>query len=136
LGEPSLAFHSSYNTAAARKANEAALDSEIDRLTAGHDAYDLAYRLQEAGIAAGPVAQASDLFADPQYSYRQFWRRLQHPELGDHAVLMHSFKISEMDAGPRRAAPLLGEHTYEVCRDLLRMDDNEFARLTSAQVLH
>jgi benzylsuccinate CoA-transferase BbsF subunit len=136
LGAPALAADPRFETFAARKANESALDEEIDRLCAGFDAHDLAYRLQESGVAAGPVAKASDLFADPQLDYRRFFRRLDHAELGDHAVLTHSFRLSGADAGPHRAAPLLGEHTFEIARDLLGMDEAHIADLVAREVLH
>jgi crotonobetainyl-CoA:carnitine CoA-transferase CaiB-like acyl-CoA transferase len=129
LGVPALAEDPRLASHALRKANEAALDAEIDGLTTAHDAYDLAYRLQEAGIAAGPVARASDLFADPQYSHRNLFRRLVHPEIGDHAVITHSFRIAGLEPGPWRAAPCLGEHTHEIARDLLGMDDETIAAL-------
>ena len=38
-----------------------------------------------------------------------------------------SFRISGLEPGPFRAAPLLGEHTLEVCRDVLGMSDDEIA---------
>jgi crotonobetainyl-CoA:carnitine CoA-transferase CaiB-like acyl-CoA transferase len=135
LGAPELAADRRFATIEGRKRHEAELDGCIDALTARWDAPDLAARLQAAGVPAGPVARAEDLFSDPQIAHRGRFRRLEHSELGDHAVLLHSFRISGMDAGPWRPAPRLGEHTYEVARDILGLDDEEFARLTDLGVL-
>jgi benzylsuccinate CoA-transferase BbsF subunit len=136
LGEPGLAGDPRFATTEARRENEDELDALLDTLTQRFDTHDLAYRLQEAGIAAGPVARASDLFADPQYDYRKLFRRLDHAELGDHAVITHSFRISGAECGPRRAAPLLGEHTFEIATELLGMDSEEIAALVERGVLH
>jgi benzylsuccinate CoA-transferase BbsF subunit len=95
---------------------------------------ELATRLRAAGIAAGPVERASDLFADPQLAHRRFFRRLQHAELGDHAVLTPTFRISGIEQGPFTAAPLLGEHTFEICREVLGISPEEIAEYAALGV--
>ena len=70
---------------------------------------------------------SSDLFADPQLQRRRFFHRLQHAEIGEHAVMTQTFRIEGVEAGPFAAAPLLGEHTLEVCKDVLGMSEDEIA---------
>jgi crotonobetainyl-CoA:carnitine CoA-transferase CaiB-like acyl-CoA transferase len=41
-----------------------------------------------------------------------------------------------MDAGPHRAAPLLGEHTREIAGELLGLGDAEIDDLVERQVLY
>jgi benzylsuccinate CoA-transferase BbsF subunit len=127
LGHPTAASDPRFATHAARKAHEEALDALIGSWTAGENAFELADRLQAAGVAAGPVYRAQDIFADPQVVHRRFFRRLYHPELGDHAVLSQSFRIEGVEAGPLASAPLLGEHTYRICREVLGMTEAEIA---------
>jgi benzylsuccinate CoA-transferase BbsF subunit len=127
LGVPDLADDPRLATLAGRKQHEAELDALIGARTADEEPFALAERLQAAGVPAGVVYKASDLFADPQIRHRRFFRRLQHPEIGEHAVHGQSFRISGLEPGPLRAAPLLGEHTAEVCRDVLGMSDDEIA---------
>lgn len=135
LGEPERAADPRFATATERVANAPELDAWLDKRLSERDAHEWAYRLQEAGVPAGPVARASDLFSDPQYSHRQFFRRLQHPILGDHAVVTQTFRIHGLEPGPHRAAPLLGEHTFEIATQLLGIPEGEVARLVEAQVL-
>lgn len=134
LDSPALAEDARFATFEARRENEAALDAILAARTADEEPFALEARLQEVGVAAGVVARAEDLFADPQLRHRGFFRRLDHAELGDHAVLRQSFRIGGLDPGPSRAAPLLGEHTYDVCRELLDMPDDEIAELTARGV--
>ena len=116
-----------FATRAARKAYEVELDERVSAWTKDADAFALARRLQAAGVAAGVVYRAQDLFADPQLQRRRFFHRLQHAEIGEHAVMTQTFRIEGVEAGPFAAAPLLGEHTLEVCKDVLGMSEDEIA---------
>lgn len=135
LGHPEAAHDPRFATLAARKAHEGELDALLSAWTAPHDPLDLMERLQAAGVAAGVVAKAEDLLRDPQLQHRGTFRRLEHPEIGRHAVLGHSFRIEGLEAGPTRAAPLLGEHTYQLCRELLGLSDDEIADYAARGVL-
>ena len=127
LRHPEVVQDTRYIDLAARKAHEAELDEMISGWTVAHDAFALADRLQATGVAAGAVARAEDLFTDPQLRHRGFFRRLPHAELGEHAVLTQSFRIDDWRPGPWRAAPLMGEHTHEICTEILGMTEDEIA---------
>ena len=47
----------------------------------------------------------------------------------------HQYSIKEYDHGPRSAAPLLGEHTFEVLSDLLQIDPDEIAEIAISGAL-
>jgi len=134
LGHRAAATDPRFATFAARTANVAALDAMIAGWTADQEPFALAERLQAAGVAAGVVARAEDLANDPQLRHREFFRRLPHPELGDHAVITQSFRIDTLQPGPARAAPLLGEHTFDLCTEILGMSADEIAELVAAGV--
>jgi crotonobetainyl-CoA:carnitine CoA-transferase CaiB-like acyl-CoA transferase len=136
LGIADAATDPRFATLRSRKGNEGALDELLDERTLRFAPFDLARRLQAAGVPAGVVAKASDLFEDPQLAHRRFFRRLPHPVLGDHAVLTHSFRIAGMAPGPQFGAPLLGEHTYAIARDLLGMSEDEIGDLVGQGVLY
>ena len=65
---------------------------------------------------------------DPQLAHRAFFRRLEHPEMGEVPYEGHQFRIAGYDNGPRFPAPCLGEHTYEVLTEVLGLDDDEVCR--------
>ena len=48
-----------------------------------------------------------------------------HPEVGLVPYAGHQYRVRGYDHGPRTAAPMLGEHTDHVLRDLLGMSDDE-----------
>ena len=127
LGHADAADDPRFATATARHEHEHELDALIASWTAEHDPFALEARLQAAGIAAGVVLRAEDLFADRQLLHRDFFRRLPHAEIGEHAVLTQSFRIAGQRPGPWRAAPLLGEHTEPILTELLGLSDDEIA---------
>lgn len=113
-----------------------ALDAAIARATAGRQAEALMAELQARGVPAGRVQDAADVVdGDPQLRHRGHWRRLDHPEMGSMAYNALPFRFASGDVGPRTAAPLLGEHTQEVCRDLLGLDGGEVEQLAEEGVL-
>ena len=135
IGRPELAADERFATFAARKANEPAVDALLAEYCATRDPDLLALELQAAGVPAAKVARASDLFADPQLQHRGYFVRLPHAVLGDHAVITPSFRIDGLDAAPRHAAPLLGEHTYEILTGLLGIDDATVAAMVESGLL-
>ena len=135
LGRPALASEPRYATLDARKANETELDALVSAWTSDKDAYDVMQRCQASGVAAGVVQNCQDLFSDPQIEHRGHFVYLDHPEMGVHATDGNCFTLSESPAEYQRPAPLLGQHTHQICREVLGMSDDEIAALESQGVL-
>src|SRR5579883_1186322 len=74
--------------------------------------------LEEAGIPAGPVLTHDQTFRDPQILARDMVTEVTHPAAGRMQTLGVTVKLSETPGAIRRPAPLLGEHTAEVLREL------------------
>lgn len=134
MGRADLAENPKLATLGGRQQFREDIDAAIDLWMSDQDASAAVAALQQEGVPAGIVAKASDLLSDPQLASRAFFRRLAHSEIGDHAVLTQSFRISDMAPGPLRAAPLLGEHTDALCRELLGMSDQEIADFAAAGI--
>jgi crotonobetainyl-CoA:carnitine CoA-transferase CaiB-like acyl-CoA transferase len=84
----------------------------------------------------GPCNNAADALSHPQLAARGFWKEIEHPELGTKlkypggAVVM-----TEGYCGPRRRAPLIGEHNDEIYRELLGMSAGEVAALKEDRII-
>jgi crotonobetainyl-CoA:carnitine CoA-transferase CaiB-like acyl-CoA transferase len=93
--------------------------------------------LQERGIPAGAMLRSPDLLADPQLEHRATFTTLRHPMLdielpAESAAAPYGW----MPAGAQRPAPLPGEHTREICREVLGMDDTSIDDLAGRGVVY
>ncbi|CAL9660125.1 Formyl-CoA:oxalate CoA-transferase [Streptomyces sp. enrichment culture] len=120
---------------AARRAHEDEIDAALAAWTSRHDAHGLARTLQAEGIAAAVVATGQDLVeADEQLAARGFYPVLDHPLTGP---VRHEGIVARLSATPGgldRPAPLLGQHTDEVLRELLGLSDEQLAALAAEGV--
>ncbi len=126
MNRPELAGDPRFETAAARKRNEAELDAIVGAWARERDRDWLARELLGAGVAAAPSRDARDLYADSHLRARGSFATVEHPEWGDLELVGPPFRIAGRDLGPRRA-PLLGEHTDAVLADVLGLSADEIA---------
>ena len=117
-------------------------DADDQVLYFGQSAFWSAYRERDgdpvaatAGVPAGAVQRSSDLAVDPQLRHRRFHRELLHPEMGRGPYAGHQFRIRGYDSGPRFAAPVLGQHSFEVMSELLGIPDEEVGELMASGII-
>ncbi|MPY93975.1 MAG: hypothetical protein GEV08_13205 [Acidimicrobiia bacterium] len=135
LGDPEWARDEALATAAGRLARHDEVDAHLARWTARRAAEEVERTLVAAGIPAGRVQRSRDLAVDPQYVHRGFYHRLEHGECGALPYAGHQYRIRGYAHGPRAAAPMLGEHTYQVMSELLGMTDEEIAAVAEEDAL-
>jgi benzylsuccinate CoA-transferase BbsF subunit len=134
IDKPQYIEDPGFSTLLARKKNESEINKLISEWTLQFSAEEVMARLQAAGVPAGVVKNAADIYADPQLKERNLFWQIDHPETGPVTHLGQSFMLSETPARPYRPSPLLGEHTEYVCSEILGMADKEFVELTQAGV--
>jgi crotonobetainyl-CoA:carnitine CoA-transferase CaiB-like acyl-CoA transferase len=74
--------------------------------------------LEEAGVPCGPINNYAEVFADPHVQARGLAQEMDHPVGGRIKVLGPAVKMSETPAQLTRRAPLYGEHTAEILREI------------------
>ncbi|MEC7874991.1 MAG: CoA transferase [Actinomycetota bacterium] len=131
LDFPEWAASSDLSTLEGRQAHHDIIDDRLTEWTSSRTAEEVERILLGAGIPAGKVQRSRDLVSDPQYLHRDFYKRLEHSEVGVIPYAGHQYKIRDYNHGPRSAAPMLGEHTYEVLSELLGMSPDEIAEAAS-----
>jgi benzylsuccinate CoA-transferase BbsF subunit len=109
-----------------RKQNEAMLNDLIEQWTLQYEAEEVMKLLQQAGVSAGVVKNARDLYYDTQLNERECFWRADHKELGKFTYLGQPSCLSKTPAEFSLPAPCLGEHTEYICRELLGMSREEF----------
>ena len=91
--------------------------------------------LQAANVPAGMVQRSSDLLVDTQYEHRKFYRRFDHQEMGNIPYAGHQYLISSYDNSPRGPAPCLGQHSFEVLSEVIKLSDEEIAEAYASGVI-
>ncbi|GAA1005049.1 formyl-CoA transferase [Acrocarpospora pleiomorpha] len=119
----------------ARLAAADAVDRAVSQAVATIDTLAVVSDLRAAGVPAAAVADAAAVLADEQLNARGHWQYLDHPEMGRTVYASPPFRLSATPGALRGPAPMLGEHTDEICRDLLGLTGEEIQRLTAEQVL-
>jgi crotonobetainyl-CoA:carnitine CoA-transferase CaiB-like acyl-CoA transferase len=134
--ELSLEIKPEWETLAGRLADHAALDAAISQATATHEVLALSHALQTGGVPCGPVQDARDVLErDPQLAARRHWVTLNHFEMGPSTYNSAPYRYSDAESAPTSPAPLLGEHTHDVCRELLSLSEQEIKLLEADGVL-
>ncbi|MBV7482208.1 CaiB/BaiF CoA-transferase family protein [Bordetella sp. BOR01] len=136
LGQPHWMADPALATASARLRHADEIDARLAQEAARHDAGALVALLQSHGVAAGMVSTAADVIADPQLEHRDHWLTLNHPEMGPSLYNAQPFRYARSPAGQARPAPLLGQHTRDICGELMGLDEAEIERLAQEGALN
>ncbi len=115
--------------------NQDALDKHLAAWTKAFGSYELAAKLQQAGIAAAPSLSTKQATHDVHLNDRNFFVKTQHPVLGDVLLTGLPFRLSDSPRGNYRRAPLLGENNVDVFGELLGLSAAEIEQLSAGKVL-
>ncbi len=136
MGREELISDPRFATIPARKANEEALDKEVEKWTSQRDAYEIFHLLQKNGVQAGVVQTMKDLFEnDPQLKHRKFWAPTDHPEVGRVHAEGPPFAFSKTPFEVKKAAPRIGEDNELVFKEFLGIPAEEYDRLVKEGVI-
>ena len=136
MGNPKWTKSARFGTLLARTENQDELDKLMAKWTRGFTPEELMKKLQAAGVAAGIVQTGQDLVDnDRQLRLRNHFEELEHAEMGTHLSERPPFRLSGTPSEPQMPFPSFGEHTEYVAKEILGMEDEEFAELIGAGVL-
>ena len=129
IGLGALAADPRYATNAARVANRQSLIDALQEvfLTRPYEEWEAI--LMDGGVPVGAINTMDRVVDHPQVVARGALVDCNHPVAGTVRVVGPPARLSETPADIRMPAPLLGQHTDEVLRDRLALDDHEIARL-------
>ncbi|CAN5421111.1 CaiB/BaiF CoA-transferase family protein [soil metagenome] len=129
-------FYPQFHDPGGRRSAAAALDNALTKATASWDADELADELTARGVPAAAVRTADELLhTDPQLAERRHWVTLDHPVMGPSVYDGIPYRLSRTPGRLRSAAPLLGEHTRDVCMNLLGLDPEIYTELAQQGVV-
>lgn len=84
--------------------------------------------LDAAGVPNAPIYRIEEVLDDPQVREMGLPQEVRHPKMGQSNLIGNAVRLSDTPARFHRAAPLLGEDTDEILREL-GYDEETLARL-------
>ena len=87
--------------------------------------------LQRRQIPCGPILSIKELAEDPALRASGAVVEVDHPTRGTHLTVGNPVKLSDSLCTVTRA-PLLGEHTREILREILDLSDDQIETLEGA----
>jgi len=135
VGHPELATDPRFHTNVERVKNRDEITEVFDAIFATNTVSYWLERLGAAGIPSGPINDLEQVFAYPQAVHRGMRVRAPHPLKADLDVIRSPLHFAATPITDYRAPPMLGEHTAEVLRDKLGLDDGAIEALRADNVV-
>jgi formyl-CoA transferase len=134
IGHPELKEDERFATAAGRARNQAALTEAIEGWTRTRDKREVMQAFAGKGVPCGAVLDTAEVLADPHLRERETIFDLDHPTRGRFSMIGCPVRLSDSPVAARRA-PLKGEHTEDVLRELAGYTADEMRTLRAKQVI-
>ncbi len=120
LGAPELAENPDYKDNVGRLKHRDELVAKLSALTSKMKRDDLLTQLEKQGVPAGPINDLEQVFNDPQVIHRGM--KLELPSAAAKGGTIPGVRtpivMDGWKAGSENPAPLLGEHTAEILREI------------------
>jgi crotonobetainyl-CoA:carnitine CoA-transferase CaiB-like acyl-CoA transferase len=134
-GCPELAGDPRFATNGKRVENRAEMTRLLAEVFARRTTREWVELLERAGVPNGPINDIAQVFEEPQVRARGIRIELEHPVAGALPVVASPMRFSATPVEHRRAPPVVGQHTEEVLRGLLRLADEDIQRLRADGVI-
>ncbi|WP_453996683.1 CaiB/BaiF CoA transferase family protein [Bacillus nitroreducens] len=123
LEKPEWVNDERYKTNSLRHEHVEELEREIEEITTTKDASYWISKCEQAGVPSGPINNFAEALNNEHYLARDMVVEMEHPLLGKMNVIGSPTKFSDSKVEIKTPAPLLGEHTEDVLKQLGYSDE-------------
>lgn len=123
IDRPDLAADARFTTNPLRTENVKVLSEELTKTFVTKTMDEWLHILKEGGIPVGPINDVERVIKDPGVIAREMIVTTHHPIAGDVEMAGVPIKLSETPGSVDAPAPTLGQHTREILKEKLNMDD-------------
>jgi len=85
--------------------------------------------LEDAGVPNGPINDIAQVFQEPQVKARGVKIELEHAAAGKLPLVASPMRFSATPLEYRLPPPLLGEHTDQILKEILKLNETEISKL-------
>jgi crotonobetainyl-CoA:carnitine CoA-transferase CaiB-like acyl-CoA transferase len=107
-----------YVSYASRKENEDALLAVVEPAVCAWNSKEIEAALMSAGVPCAYVNNFKEVFDDPHMIERGIVKDVEHPRLGRMRAVRNPILLDHNGPAIERCAPMLGEHSEEILRQL------------------
>jgi succinyl-CoA:(S)-malate CoA-transferase subunit B len=136
MERPELASHSIYGDQAVRMEHRHDVNEIVRDWCGSLKREEVLDRCFATGAPAGPLNTIADIFGDRQFHARRNLVAIEDDDVGETIIVPSVIpRLSETPGRIKHLGPRLGEHTEEVLRDLLDVDEEEIEALRKQRVI-
>ncbi|XP_073486631.1 succinyl-CoA:glutarate CoA-transferase isoform X1 [Aquarana catesbeiana] len=88
-----------------------------------------------SGIPYGPINSIKQVFSEPQVAHNGLILEMDHPAVGKISVPGPAVRFNSFNLSAPESPPLLGQHTVEVLKNVLRYEDDYLAELMQSKTI-
>ena len=131
MGDEDLATDPRFATEEARRQNKDELASMVRAWASEQSRQFLWEHLRDIAYFGAPVLSLAEVIEDEHVKARETFIEKEHPAAGPITLLAPWVRMSRTPTSIRESAPLLGQHTDEVLRDVIGFSEAEIEELRS-----
>ena len=135
VGHPEHATHPKFSANVLRVHHRDELTEVFNRIFEKESVEHWLDVLGKAGIPSGPINDLAQVFSYPQAVHRGLRARAPHPLKDDLDVVRSPLNFSKTPITDYRAPPMLGQHTEEVLREELGLDEATLEELKQQGII-
>ena len=135
IGREDLIGVEEYATQVERLKRWQEVDAMIEEWTKKRSVKEIVETLNNAHLPCSPVPTFDEVANDPQLLSREMVIEVEQLLSGNLKVPGSVFKLSETPGEAKYSAPFLGEHNYEIFRDLLGYGEAEINKLAQEGII-
>lgn len=128
VGRDDLAHDARMTSNSGRVSHEPEIDTVLASWCATLPIHEVIQQLEAAQVPVGPIYDIADLMADPHARARELFERV---EINGKPLEIPAMmpRLTDTPGRTHWPGPRLGEHTEEILRDLLAMDEAEIKQI-------
>jgi crotonobetainyl-CoA:carnitine CoA-transferase CaiB-like acyl-CoA transferase len=128
-GHPELATDPRFVTNGKRVENRTEMTRLIQEIFGKRTTAEWLELLESAGVPNGPINNIAQVFEEPQVKARGVRIELDHAAAGKLPLVASPMRFSGTPLEYRLPPPLLGEHTDQVLKQFLKLNETEIGKL-------
>jgi len=134
IGEPEWKTHADYKSPKARLPRLKAIFARIEQWTMTKSKFEVMEICNARDIPVGPILSMKEIAEDESLRKTGTVVEVDHPTRGKYLSVGNPIKLSDSVSEVKRS-PLLGEHTEEILRDVLKFGEKQIAEIKSSGAL-